>query len=63
MQKDKFLRKNQFFPVTSTNVGISPKNFLTFSFNLSAIPSASSKFLNLNQEHFSKRNLYLYFLI
>ena len=23
-----------FSPVTSTNVGISPKNFLTFSFNL-----------------------------
>ena len=22
-----------FFPVTSTNVGISPKNFLPFSFN------------------------------
>ena len=22
-----------FFPVTSTNVGISPQNFLTFSFN------------------------------
>ena len=23
----------QFFPVTSANVGISPENFLTFSFN------------------------------
>ena len=23
----------QFVPVTSTNVGISPQNFLTFSFN------------------------------
>ena len=26
-----------FSPVTSTNVGISPKNFLTFSFNLFVI--------------------------
>ena len=46
-------------PVTSTNVGISPKNFLTFSFNpfatlmwhFIAIPSASPKLLNLDKEH------------
>ena len=52
-----------FLPVTSTNVGIIPKNFLTFSFNLfstlvqnfKAISNASSKLLNLNQEHFSKK--------
>ena len=52
-----------FPPVTSTNVGISPKNFLTFCFNFfatlvqnfKAISSASSKLLNLNQEHFSKK--------
>ena len=52
-----------FSPVTSTNVGISPQNFLTFSFNpfvtrvwnFKAIPSASPKLLNLNQEHPSKK--------
>ena len=40
-----------FFPVTFTNVGISPQNFLTFSFNPFAtlvqnftfVPSASPK--------------------
>ena len=26
-------RKDSFSPATSTNVGISPKNFLTFNFN------------------------------
>ena len=44
-------------PVTSTNIGISPQNFLTFSFNpfapllqnFKAVPSASTKLLNLNQ--------------
>ena len=45
-----------FPPVTSINVEISPKNFLTFSFNtfdrLSA--SISPKLLNLNQDHPSK---------
>ena len=52
-----------FSPVTSTNVGISYQNFLTFSFNLfvklvqnfKAIPSASPKLLNLNQDHPSKK--------
>ena len=45
-----------FPPVTSTNVRISPQNFLTFSFNPFAslvesfklAPSASPKLLNLN---------------
>ena len=48
-----------FFPVTSTNVRFGPKNFLTFSFNPSSTlvqnfkfpPSASTKLLNLNQDH------------
>ena len=50
-----------FSPVPSTNVGIRPKNFQTFSFNsfnalvqnLNVMPSASAKLLNLNQEHLS----------
>ena len=29
----KRLPSTSFFPVTSTNVGIGPQNFLTFSFN------------------------------
>ena len=53
---------SSFPPVTSTNVGISPQNFLTFSFYpfttllqyFKAIPSTSPKLLNLNQEHPSK---------
>ena len=48
-----------FSPVTSTNVGVSPKNFLTFSFkpfatvvlNCKFVHSASPKLLNLNQDH------------
>ena len=48
-----------FSPVTSTNVELSPQNFLTFSFNtfatvvqnLKLVPSASPKLLNLNQDH------------
>ena len=54
-----------FFPVISTNVGISPNNFLTFSFNpfnalvlhFKVIPSASLKLLYLNQDHPSGRIL------
>ena len=50
-------------PVTSTDVGVSHQNFLTFSFNpfatlvrnFKAIPSASSKLLNFHQNHPSKR--------
>ena len=52
-----------FCPVTSTNVGISPQNFLTFSLNpfstllqnFKVVPSASHKLLNLNQDHPSKK--------
>ena len=56
-----------FFPVTSTNVGIGPYNFLTFSFNPFAtlvqnfkfVPSASPKLLNLNQDHPSQKAIFL----
>ena len=52
-----------FSPVAFTNVGIRPKNFLTFSFNpfvtlirkFKAIPSASPTLLNLNSEYHSKK--------
>ena len=52
-----------FSPVTTKNVGLSPQNFLTFSFNpfatllqsFKVIPSASPKLLNLNQDHPSKK--------
>ena len=52
-----------FAPVFSTSVGLSPQNFLTFSFNpfstlvlnFKVIPTASPKFLNLNQDHPSKK--------
>ena len=52
-----------FSPVTSTNVGFGPQNFLTFSLKLFAtlvqkfkfVPSASPKLLNLNQDHPSKK--------
>ena len=48
-----------FSPVTSTNVGIIPQNFLIFGFNpfttlvknFKFEPSASHKLLNLNQDH------------
>ena len=56
----------RFFAVTSTNVGIIPQNFLTFSFNpfaevvlsFRAIPRASHKLLNLNQDHLSKKQFF-----
>ena len=56
-----------FSLVTSTNVGISPQNFLTFNFNLfatlvknfKAIHSASPKLLNLNQAQPSKKLFFL----
>ena len=50
----------QFSPLTSTNGGISPQNFLTFSLNFfchtdwKSIPSANCKLLNLNKEEPSK---------
>ena len=48
-----------FSPVTSTNVGIRPQNFLTHTFNsfdklvqnFKFVASASLKLLNLNQDH------------
>ena len=56
-----------FFPVTSTNVGFGPQNFLTFSFNpfttlvqnIKFAPSASPKLLNLNQDHPLKKVIFL----
>ena len=53
----------QFFPVTSTNVRISPQNVLTLTFNpfailvqnFKVIPNASPKLWNLNQDHLSKK--------
>ena len=50
-------------PLTSTNVGISPHNFLVFSFNpfatlvqnFKATPNANPKLLNLNQDDPSKK--------
>ena len=52
-----------FPPVTSTNVGFGPQNFLTFSFspfatlvqNFNFVPSVNLKLLNLNQDHPSKK--------
>ena len=56
-----------FSPVTSTNAGIIPQNFLTFSFNpfdrlvqnFKFAPSASPKLSNLNQDHPSKKVVFL----
>ena len=55
------------FPVTSTNVRISPQNVLIVSFNpfatlvqnLKFLPSASPTLLNLNQDHSSKKAIFL----
>ena len=52
----------QSFPVTSTNVGFRPKNFLIFSLkacatlmsNFKAIPDTNPKLLNVNQDHPAK---------
>ena len=57
-----------FSPVSSKNVGICLQNILTSCFNLfdallenvKAIPSASPKLLNLNQEHPSKNCFFLW---
>ena len=56
-----------FFPCNVYNVGFGPQNFLTFSFNPFAtlvqnfkfVPSASPKLLNLNQDHPSKKAIFL----
>ena len=63
-----FLGGEVFFLEASTNIGISRQSFVPFSFdtfatlvqNFNAIPSASPKLLNLNQEHDSKE---LFFLV
>ena len=60
------LSPTNFSSVTSTNVGISPEIFLTFSLNpfftlvsiFKAIPRASPKLLNLNQDHPTKKCLF-----
>ena len=57
-----------FSSVTSTNVRISPQNFLTFSFNpfdrlvqnFKFVPSAGPKLLNLNQDHPSKKKQFFW---
>ena len=57
----------RFSHVTSTNVGFGPQNFLTFSFNpfsplvqnFRFVSSASPKLLNLNQDHCSKKVIFL----
>ena len=64
---EKRLPPTSFSPVTSTNVGFGPQNFLTFSFNPFAtllqnfkfVPSASPKLLNLNQDHPSKKAIFM----
>ena len=56
-----------FSPVTSTNIGIRPQIFLTFSFNrfgrllqnFKSVASASPRLLNLNQDHPSKKAVFL----
>ena len=56
-----------FCPVSSTNIGIRPQNILAFSFdpfdrllqNLKFVPSPSPKSLNLNQDHHSKKAVFL----
>ena len=56
-----------FSPLPSRNIGISLKNFLTFSFNSFAtlvkkfktIPSASPKLLSLDQDQASKKVVFL----
>ena len=59
--------RTSFSPETSTNIGIRPQNFLIFSFNpldrlvlnFKFVPSASPKLLNLNQDHPSKKAVFL----
>ena len=63
----KGFRPTNFSPVTSTNVGISPKTFLAFTFylftrlvrNFKCMPSASPKLLSLNQDQPSKKATFL----
>ena len=56
-----------FSPVTSTNVGFGPQNFLALSFNpfttlvqnIKFVPRASPNLLNLNQDHPLKKAIFL----
>ena len=56
-----------FLPVTFTDIGISSQKFLTLHFNTFAllvqnftfVPSVSPKLLNLNQDHSSKKTVFL----
>ena len=56
-----------FSLVTSTNVGFGPQSYLTISFNPFAtlvqnfkfVRSTSPKLLNLNQDHPSKKGIFL----
>ena len=56
-----------FSLASSTNVGVRPQNFLTFSLNSFAtlvrnfktVPSASPKLLNFNQDHSPKKGVFL----
>ena len=60
-------RPTSFSPVTSTNVRFGPQNFLNFVFNpfttlvqnFKFVPIASPKLLNLNQDHPSKKAIFL----
>ena len=55
-----------FSPLTSTNIGFGPQNFLTFSFNpfttlvqnFKFLPTASPKLFNLNQDHPQKKRFF-----
>ena len=53
-----FGSRTSFSPAASTNVRISPQNFLILIFN-QLITSASPKLLNLNQDHSSKKVVFL----
>ena len=48
-----------FSTVTSTNVKLSLQNFLTFSFNLFDRLVLNLKLLNFNQDHLSKKAVFL----
>ena len=67
MGGDKKTLPTSFSRVTSTKVGISPQNFLTFNSipyatlvqNFKFVPSTSPKLLNLNQDYPSKEVTFL----
>ena len=60
-------RHASFSPVTYKTVGIGPLSFLAFSFNIFSalvqnfkfVPSASPKLSNLNQDHPSRKAIFL----